>query len=171
MAILVIVLRAMHILGGIFWAGGMILMHGFVLPSAEATRPDSGRFMQYLTGKRNLPLWMTLASWATVIGGLGLFAPVTGQLDSAVLRTPRGMTISLGALLALAAFLEGNIVTAPNARKLGAIGREIAASGQGPTPEQLQRMQVVQGKMQRTGVRGTVMVALASVLMAVARYI
>lgn len=171
MDILIIVLRATHILGGIFWAGGMILMQAFVLPSVNATRPESARFVQHLIGKRNLPLWMTIASWAAVLGGLGLFAPITGQLEPAIMRSPRGITLSVGALLAIGAFLEGNFVTAPNARRLGAIGREVAASGKGPTPEQTQQMQAAQEKMQRAGVRGAIMVGIASVLMAVARYI
>lgn len=171
MAILIIVFRAMHILGGIFWTGAALLLYGFVVPSANATRPESQRFMQHLAGQSGLTLWMQVASWATVIGGLALFAPVTGQLDSAILRSPRGMTLSVGALLALAAFLEGLFVTGPTARKIGAVGREIMASGKAPTPEQAQQLQAIQSKLQRAGGRGAVLLALSAVLMAVARYV
>lgn len=170
-AILIIVLRAMHILGGIFWTGAAILLYGFVVPSANATRPESQRFMQHLAGQSGLTLWMQVAAWATVIGGLALFSPVTGQLDSAVLRSPRGMTLSVGALLALGAFLEGLFVTGPTARRMAAVGKQVMETGKAPTPEQVQQLQGIQAKLQRAGGRGAVMLGLSALLMAVARYV
>ena len=169
MGVLIIVVRALHIVGGVFWAGAAILLYGFVVPSVAATRPDSNRFMQHLAGKSGLTFWMTVASWATVVGGLALFAPVTGDLEPAIMRSPRGMALSLGALLALAAFLEGNFVTAPNARKVGAIAREF--EGKAPTPEQLERLQAAQRKMVGAGTRGAWMLGAAALLMAIARYL
>jgi hypothetical protein len=171
MSILIIVLRAMHILGGIFWTGGAITLAAFVLPSANATRPESGRFMQHLTGPAKLPLWMLIASWATVIGGVGLFGPVTGQLNAEIMRTPRGIALSLGALIAIGSFLEGLIVTAPTARKLGALGAAIAAAGAPPTPEQVQQIQAVQTRLQRAGARAAIMLSVTALLMSIARYL
>lgn len=169
MGVLIIVVRALHIVGGVFWAGAAILLYGFVVPSVAATRPESNKFMQHLAGKSGLTFWMTVASWATVVGGLALFAPVTGDLEPAIMRSPRGMALSLGALLALGAFLEGNFVTAPNARKVGAIAREF--EGKAPTPEQLERLQTAQRKMVGAGTRGAWMLGAAALLMAVARYL
>lgn len=171
MAILIIALRSLHILGGLFWAGAAIVLYGFVVPSANATRPESGRFMQHLAGSSGLPTWMQVASWVTVVCGLALFAPVTGQLDREVLRSPRGMTLSFGALLALAAFLEGLFVTGPAGRRIGAVGRALAASGQSPTEEQARTLLAAQTRLQRSGARGAVMLGLSAVLMAVARYV
>lgn len=169
MATLIILVRALHILGGVFWTGASLVLYGFVVPSVDATKPESSRFMQHLAGRSGLTFWMTLASWAAVLGGLALYAPVTGDLDPAVMRTPRGMTLSLGALLALAAFVEGLVVTGPAARKVGAIAREF--EGKSPGPEPLERLQVAQRKMARAGRRGAILLAVAAVLMAVARYV
>ncbi len=171
MPMLIIVLRAMHILGGIFWAGAAMLLYFFVVPSARATRPESGRFMQHLAGASGLSVWMQIASWATVIGGIGLFAPVTGGLEPAIMRTPRGIALSVGALLALGAFLEGLLLAGPLARKMAAIGSEMTASGKGPGAEQAQQLQAVQERLQRTGTRGAIMLAVAALLMSIARYL
>ena len=171
MAIVIIVLRAMHILGGIFWTGASLVLYGFVVPSASATRPESGRFMQHLAGPSGLTTWMQIASWATVIGGLALFSPVTGQFDGAIMRSPRGIALSVGALLALGAFLEGLLLVGPTARRIGAVGRELMASGKPPTPEQAQQLQAAQVKLQRSGARGAVLLGLAALLMAIARYL
>jgi uncharacterized membrane protein len=171
MAILIIVLRATHILGGIFWTGASLVLYGFVVPSANATRPDSSRFMQHLAASSGLTVWMQVASWATVICGVALFAPVTGQLEPAIMRSPRGMLLSVGALLAIGAFLEGIFVTGPAGQRIAAVGREILATGKAPTPEQVQQLLAVQGRLQRAGMRGAIMLTLAAVLMAVARYV
>lgn len=166
-----LVLHVLHIVAGVVWAGGAILMGLFVAPSAMATRPESGRFMQYLTGVRRLPVFMTIFAWITVLCGLAMFAPAMGNLEPGVMRSPRGITLSIGALVALAAFFEGMLIIAPAASKIGQLGQAIAASGKGPTPEQGQQMQVLQGKMSRGTARGAVLLLIAVVCMAAARWL
>jgi uncharacterized membrane protein len=165
-----LVLHVLHIVAGVVWAGGAILMGFFIAPAVNATRPESGRFMQHLAGPGRLPIVMMIAAWVTVICGIAMFAPATGALPPGIMRSPRGITLSLGALLALGAFLEGILVNAPSARKIGAIGQAIAASGKGPTPEQAQQMQALQGKLSRGTARGAVLLLLAVALMAAARW-
>jgi len=166
-----LLLHVLHITAGVLWVGGAVVVGFFVAPSANATRPESGRFMQHLTGPAKLPIYFMVASWVSVLCGLAMFAPATGNLDGGVMRTPRGMAISIGALLALAAFLEGAIVTGPTANKLGALGKAIAASGKGPTPEQAQQAQALQAKLSRVARRGAVMLLATTALMAAARWI
>ena len=166
-----LVLHVLHIVAGVLWAGGAILMGFFIAPAVNATRPESVRFMQHLAGPGKLPVWMMTASWVTVICGIAMFAPATGALAPGIMRSPRGITLSLGALFALGAFLEGLLVNAPSARKIGAIGQAIAASGKGPTPEQVQQLQALQGKLSRGTARGAVLLLLAVALMAAARWL
>ncbi len=168
MAILVIVLRAIHILGGIFWVGSMMMLYGFVVPSAAATRPESGRFVEHLLGKMNLSAWMTVASLATVVAGLVLFAPISGQFDSGWMRSTRGIVLSVGALFGVGAMLEGLFVIGPTGRRIGAMGRELKGP---PTPEQSKQFEALQAKLRRAGTRGTWMAGFAAVCMAVARYV
>lgn len=170
MSSLNLVLHVLHIVAGVVWAGGAILMGFFVSPAVMATRPESGRFMQQLAGPGRLPVWMMIASWITVLCGVAMFAPSMGALDPGVMRTPRGMTLSVGALLGLGAFFEGLFVNAPSAGRIGAIGQAIAASGKGPTPEQAQQLQALQGKLARGTARGAVLLLLTVTLMAAARW-
>ncbi len=171
MGILVIVLRALHIVGGVFWAGATIMLYGFVLPSVAATRPDSNRFVQYFANSSGYTRWVTIASIAALVGGLALFAPVTGSLDRDVMRSARGIALSLGALLGIGAFVEGQMILAPTGRRIGAIGRDIAAAGGTPTPAQAQELISLQAKLTRAGNRGAWMLGITVVLMAVARYL
>jgi uncharacterized membrane protein len=171
MSTLNLVLHVLHIVAGVVWAGGAIIMGLFVSPAVMATRPESGRFMQQLTGPGKLPVWMMIAAWVTVICGVTMFAPAMGALDPGVMRTPRGIALSLGALIGLGAFLEGMLVNAPSAQKIGRIGAAIAASGKGPTPEQLQQMQALQNRLAKGTQRGAVMLLLTVTLMAAARWL
>lgn len=171
MSILIIVLRALHILGGIFWAGGAVMLYGFVMPSVKATQPESGRFMQQLAGRSGLPAFMTASSLACVLAGIALYAPISGQFDRDWLHSTRGIVLSVGALIGLLAMLEGLFMTGPAARKLGALGQQMAAAGGPPSPEQQKQMGTLQRKLESAGTRGAWMVAFAALLMAVARYI
>ncbi len=164
-------LHVLHITAGVVWAGGAMLMGFFVTPAVLATRPESGRFMQQLTGPARLPLWMMTASWVTVICGVVMFAPQMGILHPSMMRSPRGIALTVGALLGIGAFLEGLLVNAPSAKKIGEIGQAIAASGKGPTPEQAQQMQALQAKLARGTARGGVLLLLTVVLMAAARWL
>lgn len=164
-------LHVLHVTAGVVWAGGAMLMGFFVTPAVLATRPESGRFMQQLTGPARLPLWMMTASWITVICGVVMFAPQMGILHPSMMRSPRGIALTVGALLGIGAFLEGLLVNAPSAGRIGRLGAEIAASGKGPTPEQAQQMQALQAKLARGTARGGVLLLLTVVLMAAARWL
>jgi hypothetical protein len=171
MHILNLVLHVLHITFGAIWVGGVVVMGFFVAPSAMATRPESSKFMQHLTGPAKLPIFFMIASWITILCGLAMYAPATGNLDAGVMRTPRGIAISLGALFAIGAFLEGAIVTGPTAEKLGKLGAAIAASGKGPTPEQQQQAQTLQTKLTRVARRGAMLLLTTVALMASARWL
>ena len=170
MSILLVVLRALHILGGIFWTGGAVLMFGFVVPSVKATQPDSGRFMQQLAGKSGVSVWMTTASLACLLAGLALFGPVSGRLDGDWMHSTHGIVLSIGALIGVLAALEGMFLTGPTARKLGALGREVSAAGGPPNAGQMQQMASLQGKLVSAGTRGAWLTSIAALLMAIARY-
>jgi hypothetical protein len=171
MGVLFLVMRAVHILGGIFWVGGAIVMAGFVLPTVKATAPASGAFMRHLTGPANFPKMMSIAGILSVLAGIGMFVTVSGHFDPVWMRSRHGIALSTGGLLAILALLEGLVVTRVAAEKLGSIGRQVAAAGAPPSPEQAQTMGVLQEKLARSVTRGAWMLSLAAVLMAIARYL
>ncbi|MCC6349304.1 MAG: hypothetical protein IT347_06895 [Candidatus Eisenbacteria bacterium] len=171
MGVLNLLLHTLHIAAGVLWAGGAILMGLFIVPSVLATRPESGRFMQELTGPRRLLVFLPVVATITVVCGLAMFSPALGNLDAGVMRSPRGIALSLGALLALGAYFEGLMVNTPSASKLGRLGRAIAASGAAPTAEQAQQAQALQTKLARGAARGAWMLIVAVICMAAARWL
>jgi len=82
-----------------------------------------------------------------------------------------GRTFGLGGLLAVAGGVVGMAVTAPTGRKLGTLGAAMAAAGRPPTPDELATMQSLQRRLATAAALVAVLVVLATVAMAVARYV
>lgn len=164
------ILRLVHILSGVFWAGTNFVMAGFINPSVKATAPESGKFMQYLAQKSGLPRFAELAGWLTIFAGLGLIWIVSGGFQPSWFTTRRGISLTIGALLAIAAMILAYAVQKPAVRRLAVLGQEIQAAGGPPTPEQLAAVQAQQRKLSQ-GARWTaILLALAVTGMALARY-
>lgn len=165
MAVMVIVLRALHILGGIFWVGAVLTLNHFVLPAVKATRPASNGFLRRLLGPGGITTWITLAGTAAVVGGLVLFSPVSGHFDRDWMGSTRGVVLSVGALLGLAAYLESLAVLVPASAKYGAL-----ATAKVDVPQDA-ALEKLEAKIARTSARGGFVLGFAALFMAVARYV
>jgi hypothetical protein len=168
---IIAILRVLHILGGMFWVGVAIFIAAFLGPSLRAAGPAGGAVMAQLTQVRRLPLWMMLAMSVTLIAGFLLYWANARTGGSAWLGSGPGRTFGLGGLLALAGGVLGMAVTAPTGRKLGALGAALAAAGRAPTPEELGTLQMLQRRLATAATAVAVLVSLATVAMAVARYV
>lgn len=163
------ILRLIHILAGVFWAGANLMMAGFINPSVKATAPDSGRFMQYLAQKSGYPKSAEIAGWLTVLAGLALYWIVSGGFQPAWITSRYGLTLTIGGLLAIAGLAVGYTVQKPAAKRLGTLGQKIQAGEQPPTPEQAAELQAQQKKLAMGGLWTAILLGLAVVGMAIAR--
>jgi hypothetical protein len=68
------------------------------------------------------------------------------------------------------AFVAGTIGVPPNIKRLSALGKEVAASGGPPTPEQPVEMHEVQERMRKLSRLDLALIAIAVFCMATARY-
>jgi uncharacterized membrane protein len=169
MSWLTIVLRVLHIGGGVFWAGGMFLLAGFVEPVAAAAGPEGGRFMGRLAG-RFTPVTIVVGV-VTLVAGIWLLWRDSGGFQAAFMGSGTGVALSVGTLSGLAAAVVGIGVGARNALRLRALGGAIQGQAGGPTPEQLGQVQALQRRL-RLGARVTaLLLAVTVVCMAVARYV
>jgi hypothetical protein len=166
----IMLLRVLHIVGGAFWVGAAVFIAVFLGPSLRAVGPAGGAVMSQLTQVRRLPIWMMVAMSITLIAGFVLYWANARAGGSAWLGSGPGRAFGLGGLLAVAGGVVGMAVTAPTGRKLGALGAAMAAAGRPPTPEELATMQSLQRRMTTAATLVAVLVLLATVAMAVARY-
>lgn len=171
MDIVVLVLRLLHIFGGVFWVGGTFMLAGFIEPSVRATGPEGGKFMQRLAGQSGFTQAMSVAAVANVLAGLLLYWRDSGGLQLAWITTGTGLTFTLGGLMGIVAAVIGFGVTGANAGKLAALGKQIAAAGGPPTPAQLSQVQALQEKLRQGGQINTVVMIVVLLCMSLARYL
>lgn len=166
-----IILRLIHILSGVFWVGSVIFVARFLVPAVRDSGPGGPAVMQQLTQVRGLPRALIGAALFTILSGIGLYAIDSGGFQSAWLASRQAMIFGLGGVLAIATFILGLLVNAPVGNQLGRIGAAIKARGGPPTPEEAAQLQQLQARLARAGVWAAVLLVLATTAMAVARYV
>jgi hypothetical protein len=166
-----VVLRIVHILAGVFWVGAAVTTILFLQPTAREVGPAAGPFMAHLAGKKRLVDWVLRAAGLTILAGLLMYWRVSGGLDGDWLRSAQGVSLTIGALCAIAAFSLGLSVIRPTIMATLAIGREVAASGGPPTPEQGAQLQALQERGTAIGRVVLPLLVVAVAGMAAARYL
>lgn len=167
---LIVILRLLHVFFGVFWAGSVFTMSGFVLPTAAASGAEGQRFMRRLALERGLTRAMIIAGTITVLAGLALMWNDSAGFQSAWMGSGMGVTLSIGGLAALGALVTG-IGSAMLATRLGKLMGPIEASGGAPTADQLAEAQRIGARLAARARAVAVQLAIAVVCMAVARYV
>ena len=168
---MIILLRLIHILAGVFWTGAAIVTAVFLVPSIRALGPAGGPVMQQIAGVRKLPLYFMGAGIFTVLSGISLYWRASGGFTNAWMHSGSGATFGIGAVFALAAMIVGMAVATPAAKRASALGAAMAGAGRPPSPEQMAEMQQLQARLGKAGALGAALLVLATAAMAIARYI
>jgi len=117
--IVLFLLRAIHIVGGVLWVGGVVVVALFLLPATQALGPAAQPVMQFIMGRRKLPVYLMMLGILTTLAGLLLMMRNVSLTDGAWARSPMGIGISIGAASAILALIIGMTVSAPAAKRLG----------------------------------------------------
>jgi uncharacterized membrane protein len=168
--IYLLVLRFIHIVSSVCWAGGGFIIFLFVEPTAKALAPTGMQFVQYMTTKRRFSIFMVIASTLTVLSGaLLLWQHLSGQwLD--YVRTGPGLGFTLGSIVGIVVYFIGMLGVNPRALRLAKIGEEIQAAGGPPTPAQGAELHKLDKEMSTLWLADFALVALSLGLMATARF-
>jgi uncharacterized membrane protein len=163
--------RLVHVVVGVLWVGAVVFIAAFLLPSVRAAGPAGGPIMQQLTQVRRLPAWLMGAAILTILSGLGLYWRDSAGFTSAWLRSGPAQVFGVGGVLAIAAAALGMAVNTPAAKRLGALTAHLQSAGRPPAPEELAEVQRLQARLARATLVAALLLVLATVAMAVARYI
>ncbi|HEY6222584.1 MAG TPA: hypothetical protein VIW26_02265 [Gemmatimonadales bacterium] len=156
---LLLLMRLLHILSGIFWAGTMMFNTAFLFPALKDTGPDGAKVGMALT-KRRFPVITPIVALVTILSGLWLFWRTSGGFQESFMQSHMAKTLSFGAACAIVAFIIGVIVVRP------AMVQAMALAQSNP-----QRAQLLRVRADRVGRVVTGLVVLAAAAMAVARYV
>jgi hypothetical protein len=167
-----LLLRLVHIVVGVFWVGAVAFIAFFLLPSIQSVGAGGGAVMQQLTQIRRMPGWLTAAAVLTMLAGLLLYWHDSAGFGSVQwMRSGPGVTFGLGALLAIAGTGFHAAVIGPAARELGAIMARAHGPGGPPSASDLATVQRLQARIASAARTWAVLLLLAAAAMSVARYV
>jgi uncharacterized membrane protein len=164
-------LRLLHIVVGVCWVGTVVFMAAFLSPSVRAAGPAGGAVLQQLMGVRRLPLWIMGAMALTLLSGIGLYWHDSAGFQSAWLASGAGRVFGLGGAVAIAASILGMAVNMPTARRLAELTGRLQSAGRPPTPDEQVTLAALQARLGRASVVASFLLLVATMLMAVARYV
>jgi uncharacterized membrane protein len=167
---LLILLRLVHVVAGILWGGAAVYYLFFIKPSVKAIGAVGPQFMENLVERRKMPIFMIGTSLLTVLAGGILYWFSSGGFNAAWIASGPGIGFTIGSLTSLVAFVFGTFGIGPTSMQMGVLGGQIAASGKGPTPEQLAQMQALDKRLNVAETVDFIMLVVAMLTMATARY-
>ena len=165
-----LVLRLVHIVGGVFWVGAVFLMVGFIFPTVRETGPAGGRFMQELM-QRRLSVFMNSAAGLTMLSGLIMYGRMTAATNGAWAGTRAGMTFGIGGLATIVAGIIGGAIVGRGGARLAKLSQAAHASGGAPSPEQAAEIGRLQARMTKAMRAVAVLLFIAVAAMATGRYL
>jgi uncharacterized membrane protein len=141
-----LILIFLHIFCGIIWAGSAVAIGLFVVPSLMEAGPAAGAVMAGVA-RRRLPIVLMIVASIVLLTGLRLYML---RFSPYWVTTTEGLVLTLGGLLAIAAFIMGVFVQRPLAARMGQLSAQIAASGAPPTPGQASELQAMRTRLRRS---------------------
>lgn len=164
-----LILRIIHILTGVFWAGFAFFNILFLQPTIRAIGTEGQKTMQHLTQKTRFLMTLYIVATLTMLSGLVMYWILAGS-RLALLQGGYGHTITLGSVVGIAVWVILMFIIHPIFRRMKAIGKEIQAQGNPPTQEQTTEMQALVLKLGKVGKLAATLLLISVLAMAAAKY-
>ena len=165
-----LVLRLVHVLGGVFWVGAMMYNAFFLMPTIAQAGPAAAGPIIAGFQQRKLFVWLPIVAILTMLAGVRLMMIQSANFSSAYFGTPMGRTYLAGGAMAIIAFAIGFAVNRPAMTRMSELGAAMASANDSAKAAMQGEMAMLR---KRSGV-GTVVVTWlligAAAAMAVARY-
>lgn len=157
-------LLALHVLFASLWFGAGVYQVAVIGRGLMAAGPAAGGFVAALMRNGGIGKFFAIAGGLTILFGAAVYGQGMGSNFEAF--EGRGLFITLGAVVAVLAYLHGLTSNMPTERKLIALVKELKGH---PTKEQTERMQALGMKLGKAGFVGVAMVGTAMLLMLLSR--
>jgi uncharacterized membrane protein len=170
MNILMIVLRILHIISGVFWVGAALMLTFFISPTVNATKEAGQGFMRHFMGNTKFNLAMWTSAITAVVAGAILYWLDSDGLTSAWTHSGPGIGFAVAAGFAYLGLIVG-IFQNRNSNAMAKLGGQIQAQGSPPSPEQAAQLQKLGKALSTGGMLNAIFLILATAGMAIARYL
>ncbi len=161
------VVRFLHIIAGIVWAGGAILMNLVVGPAIGATGDAGRQFAGHLMGRTAFSKIMLGSGLITVLAGTYLYGVNSNWFSSGWMQSGQGIGFGIGALAGIIALVFGFMIGQTNGA-LAALGAQIQGK---PTDEQMAKMGMLRKRQVLVTSVNTIAIIISIAMMASARFL
>jgi uncharacterized membrane protein len=170
MNLLVVILRLIHVVAGSLWVGFAVFVSYMLGPAIDDAGPGAAGIVPAL-GRRGMMTLLPLLAVLTVLSGFGLYWKVAAGDFGAFARTGTGIALGCSAVVAIAAYLIGILITRPSMMGAVALLQSMATAPAEQRAQQLATANALRARGARAGKAGSVLLLLAAAGMAVARYL
>ena len=171
MAAELVVLRLIHVLGGIFWVGSALFTAFFLVPALMTAGPAGGAIMGALQQRRLFTI-LPIVALATILSGARLMWIASGGFRAEYFESRSGATYAIAAAASVTAFLLSLAISRPMAMRGAKLAGEMAQTSEG---EPRVRLAAELARVRRRGAIATTigvsLLVIAAAGMAVARYL
>lgn len=166
-----LVLRVVHVLGGIFWLGSGLFTSLFLMPAFAGSGPGAGAVMAGLQKRRLFTVLPTVAV-LTILSGLRLMWIGSRGFSPLYFESGMGLTLAVSGAFAIIGFLLSTFVARPAMLRSGKLAASAGAMPAGPERDAIgARIGALQRRGAIASFGAVSLVTLAGVGMAVARYV
>lgn len=163
-----ILLRIIHILTGVFWAGTIFFMVSFLIPAMAKVGPGAGPVQAELA-RRKLFQKLPIVALLTIISGFWMYSL---RFKGGGMASTEAKVLGAGGLAALIAFIFGATYARPNQDKAMALSMEAAGMPDGPEKAaKMAQAGVHRGKVAMAARIVATLIGITVLTMATARYL
>jgi uncharacterized membrane protein len=167
---LTIVLRLMHVVGGVLWVGFTVFAAVYLLPSLAEAGPDGGKVTAVLQRRRLLTVFPIIAL-LTVLSGLWLYVRAS-RMAPGFSSSRMGITLGFGGVCALLALFLGALVIGPSMNRATATAQQAAQAQANEERQALLGLAAqLRGRAAAAAWIASVLLIVAAGAMAIGRYV
>jgi uncharacterized membrane protein len=171
MHLYLVVLRILHITGGVYWVGTILFLNFYVFPAVVKSGAEGGKIMQAITSTNKFASVLSLVATITLASGLLLLYQLSGGFTPEWFATRYGMLLTIGGSTAIIAYVQGILINRPGVGRMEEI--RMAAASRNSPPNEAERTEL--GQLRDRIILSTkwlsVWLTVTVVTMAVARYL
>lgn len=169
MSLEIVILRLIHVLGGIFWVGTTMFTSLFLVPALASMGPTAGQVFGGLQ-RRKLFLALPIVALLTIASGMRLMTIASGG-SPAYFASATGRTYSVAGLMAVIAFLLSVFFARPASVRSGKLAASLATAGETERAAITAELARLQRRLGMVTAAATVLLLLTAAGMAAARYL
>jgi hypothetical protein len=166
----IIVLRLVHVVGGIFWVGAILFNSLFLFPAMAEAGPGAGAVMAGLQ-RRKLMSVLPLIALLTILAGARLMWIASAASGGVYFESRTGRTLAIGAAAGIISFFIGVLVGRPMGMRAGQLGAAIAKAAESERAALVAELAAVNRRAGLASKTVVVLLIIAAGAMAVARYL